>query len=324
MRALSTKTNVTAPGGDYPHGRIKDNPGDNTGTPVNELLYGDFHQFFERLMFITSTVANGLPENSAAGFQLITALQALIQSYIDALKGGVPAAGDTLDKLYDLITAMGRPRGGWDASSNTVPGSATNEAGDFWRITVAGTLSGLVSGAGDVKPGDVLIADVDGATNQGDFYCIQSNVDQATASVLGLVKLYVNVAASNTDGGVTQAALVTALAGKADQVGVSIATKVVQIGDWDMDANATTTVAHGIADFKKIRSIAAMIRDDADNLYSNLMIVNFLTAANTGGNVGSPDATNITLARITGGFFDGTDYNSTGFNRGWLTITYEL
>jgi hypothetical protein len=38
----------------------------------------------------------------------------------------------------------------------------------------------------------------------------------ATATKLGLTKLYANVAASNTDGAVTQAALVTALALKAD------------------------------------------------------------------------------------------------------------
>jgi hypothetical protein len=130
-----------------------------------------------------------------------------ITAAIDALKDSVPAAGDTLAKLYTLITAMGRPRGGWDASGGTVPGSATNEDGDFWRITVAGTIPGLLSGATELVPGDVIFAAADGATLANQFYSIQSNVTQATSSVLGLVKLYTDLAASNTDGSPTQAAV---------------------------------------------------------------------------------------------------------------------
>lgn len=135
---------------------------------------------------------------------------------IVTLRGGVATAGDTLAKLYTLITAVGRPRGGYDASTGVVPGSATNEDGDFWRITVAGTIPGLLSGSTVLAPGDLLISSADGSVNANQFFSIQSNVGQADASVLGLVKLYTDLLASNTDGSVTQAALVTALGLKAD------------------------------------------------------------------------------------------------------------
>lgn len=133
--------------------------------------------------------------------------QKAISDLFTALKDGVPSAGDTLNKLYNLITAMGRPRGGFDASSGAVPTpTVDNEAGDFWRITVAGTIGTMV-----LKPGDVLFASIDDAAVAGDFYAVQSNVDQATDSLLGLVKLYADLFAKNTDGAPSQAAVVAAL-----------------------------------------------------------------------------------------------------------------
>lgn len=134
----------------------------------------------------------------------LVATQKGVKDAIDLLKASVPAAGDTLLKLYNLITAMGRPRGGFDASSGAVPTpTADNEAGDFWRITVAGTIGTMV-----LKVGDVLVADIDDAAVAADFYAIQGNVDQATDSVLGLLKLYSDLSALNVDGSITQSAAV--------------------------------------------------------------------------------------------------------------------
>jgi len=77
-RSLASKPNVVAPAGAYPYGRVKDNTGANDGTPVNELVYGDFHQFFERMIWQSGLAPNDLPENSINGFQYFDALQALI------------------------------------------------------------------------------------------------------------------------------------------------------------------------------------------------------------------------------------------------------
>lgn len=111
--------------------------------------------------------------------------QKAISDLFTALKDNVPTAGDTLNKLYNLIVGMGRYRGGFDASSGAVPApTADNEAGDFWRITVAGTIGTMV-----LKAGDVLIADIDDAAIAANFYAVQSNVDQATEVAIGLLQL---------------------------------------------------------------------------------------------------------------------------------------
>lgn len=74
MRPLADKPNTDAPDSDYPFGKIRDNPGNNTGTPINEVVYGDIHQFFEKLMNAAAITPNGLPENQTNGFQLYEAL----------------------------------------------------------------------------------------------------------------------------------------------------------------------------------------------------------------------------------------------------------
>jgi hypothetical protein len=74
------KPNTDGPDGTYPYGNIRDNAGAGDGTPVNTLVYADFHQFFARLMAIAGVVANGLPDNAANGFQLFVALGAYINS----------------------------------------------------------------------------------------------------------------------------------------------------------------------------------------------------------------------------------------------------
>lgn len=109
---------------------------------------------------------------------------------------------------------------------------------------------------------------------------------------------------------------------------VRLAKKIVNIVDWDMDTNGIKTVAHGVANYKRIRTVQCMIRDDADTDYRGLLINNVLAAgANNGGSINLIDATNINLSRIgvaDGGFFDGTDYDSTGgFVRGYLTIEFD-
>lgn len=98
--------------------------------------------------------------------------------------------------------------------------------------------------------------------------------------------------------------------------------KQLNLGDWDMDATASITVAHGLSstEFKKVRQIDVMIRDDADAAFSPLNRASGLGIAD--GSIGGLDSTNFTLNRTGGGFFDGTDYNATSYNRGWISFWY--
>ena len=106
--------------------------------------------------------------------------------------------------------------------------------------------------------------------------------------------------------------------------GTLLKTKVVDIGDWNMNSTTTITVAHTISDFKKIRDVSAIIRNDADAIYYKLNnTFSTVSGGNSGGSVTPIDATTIELTRTTGGSFDGGTFAATTYNRGWITITYE-
>lgn len=96
--------------------------------------------------------------------------------------------------------------------------------------------------------------------------------------------------------------------------------KVVNIGDWDMDASISLTVAHGLT-LAKIRSVSGMIRDDADAAYYPLG-TDYDPADNHEAGINSIDATNVNLARANAGTFDSTSFDSTSYNRGWIIIQY--
>lgn len=74
-RTLVGKTNTDPAVYPYVFGKIRDNPGNNTGTALNENTCGDQHQFFEGLLAIGNVTPNNLPENALNGFQYSVALQ---------------------------------------------------------------------------------------------------------------------------------------------------------------------------------------------------------------------------------------------------------
>lgn len=128
---LHDKPNVTAPGGDYPYGDIKDNPGDGTGTPVNRLVTADFHQFFARMLAISGVAANGLPENNANGFQYFEAMLKVISDKM----------GATLRKIVDI--------GPWDMDTN-VTTSVEHGLPDHTKIRAVSAV--IVDDVGNVRP----------------------------------------------------------------------------------------------------------------------------------------------------------------------------
>jgi hypothetical protein len=122
------------------------------------------------------------------------ATSAAIKAYIDANVGG-----------------LGNLEGGWDASSGSFPvGSspvAGTKAGDYWYVTVAGTVD---SEAFNV--GDVIVAKINAASTslKADWIRLEVNRDQATTTVLGLVYLASNAetqTGTDTNKAVTPAAL---------------------------------------------------------------------------------------------------------------------
>lgn len=164
-------------------------------------------------------------------------------------------------------------------------------------------------------------------------------VDQAVElRYQGNAKLQTTNAGVTVTGPVTanQATLPTHLVRK-DQVntvvgGITLETVVVEIGTWDMDAADYKEVAHGLAAHTNIRSIDVMVVGDSGGIYkldgvndvggSSSTVTGGVALRNSiGGTVGIT-STIITLTRTNGSYFDGLEFNSTGINRGWITITY--
>jgi len=89
------------------------------------------------------------------------------------------------------IGALGNLEGSWDASAGSFPVGAApvvgTKKGDYWYVSVAGTVDGV-----SFNVGDMLIATVNSAstsTYASNWTSLEVNRDQATTTVLGLVYL---------------------------------------------------------------------------------------------------------------------------------------
>lgn len=113
-------------------------------------------------------------------------------------------------KMYvdSRIASIGELIGGFNASTSTdFPGTSSTVKGDYWYVTVAGTVQSV-----PLQVGDVLIAAIanPSPTNSADWLIIEGNRDQASTTVLGLVMLATNAevqAGSNNTKAVTPAGL---------------------------------------------------------------------------------------------------------------------
>ena len=93
--------------------------------------------------------------------------------------------------------------------------------------------------------------------------------------------------------------------------------KTLELGDWDMDADTSIEVAHGLINnqWQGMREVELVIRNDDDTTYYTGHLGDSPEAS-----VSGVQATNITIQRKLSGTFDGTDFDSTSYNRGWATI----
>jgi hypothetical protein len=99
-------------------------------------------------------------------------------------------------------------------------------------------------------------------------------------------------------------------------------TKIVQIGDWNMDTTNLVEIAHGL-DWTKIVNVHACIYADGGG--DRYMLVNSETTpvpTGTFSSIISWTALNIALRRATGGVFDSASFSGTPFNRGFIVIQY--
>lgn len=116
-------------------------------------------------------------------------------------------------------------------------------------------------------------------------------------------------------------AISTAIATKQDSGTKTLLNeKLLNIGDWNMDTTQSVSVAHGLT-FSKIRAVRAMILSDSG---ATLTDINWGYPAAITSQAGiSVDTVNVNLYRDDANLlFNSTSYDSTGFNRGYITIWY--
>lgn len=142
-----------------------------------------------------------------------------------------------------------------------------------------------------------------------------------------LLRATASAAASTTQSGIQEnATAAEAQAGSSAALTVTpnallsitggVLTKVVDIGDWNISTTAQKTVAHGL-NYKKIRGVDIVIRSDSDTVYNHMNVLYELYANHL-------SSSTIMLERKSTSPLVSASYVSTGFNRGWLLISYVL
>jgi hypothetical protein len=111
---------------------------------------------------------------------------------------------------------------------------------------------------------------------------------------------------------ITDSETITESLDKLDKA-VILKTKVIEIGDWNMDSTSGVNVAHNITLFDNIRKVSAIIRGDSGS-FQNYDFFQGGTIIIT--------LTDIALERTDSGIFDSMAFDETSYNRGWIIIQY--
>lgn len=172
--------------------------------------------------------------------------------------------------------------------------------------------------------GYVTSVKVDGTVIRGQF--LKTSVTATKATPVNTVQQGVFAVAMSNGGSVVSAAIIGAYKAASGTVVSSLNadmvdglhTTILDIGDWNMDITPSVLITHGL-DYTKIRSFSAIIRHDgAVTLYPIIMELG--SPSSTDGIITLTNSTQFYLARILNGFFDSSSFDSTSFNRGWITV----
>lgn len=322
---LTSKPNTDAADYDYPYGKIRDKAGsvvtegETHGTPINTEVYGDMHQFFERLMAISGIVHNELPDNDYSGFQLYEAFMQLANGFNATSTTSVVYGTGTKTFTVQLglswkygnnvfITSDADPNSrrmwgtitSYDSETGelvvAVNGYDNSEAGTFtdWTITLAGIPSAAVGGSGYRIRGTVEQA-----------FIADMNTGTSTSLVLTPSAVYNSIVLTGAYNTIDDRKVVK---------------KIIDFGVWDISSDVTHVVSTSI-NIEQVLSIDGVYYSDAGAAY-------VMGDTRTGAaeavsvTVATISDGSITLARATFGGYAATGWDDAVMNRGRLVVTY--
>lgn len=169
--------------------RIKD-LGVSTGKLANDAVttikVTDSNITFAKIQNIATMTVMGRVASGTGVASEISILDSNTMS--GASSSNLATAGSIKAYVDNTVAGLGNLEGGFAAGSsvNFPTGAGGTKKGDYWYVTSAGTVQGVA-----LNIGDVLIANIDNAspTSSSDWTFLESNRDQATETVLGVVRL---------------------------------------------------------------------------------------------------------------------------------------
>ncbi len=200
------------------------------------------------------------------------------------------------------------------------------------KLTDSSTLYGTITASSYSNPNTTVTVSLDSGSISGSLTAAAVGIISGSSGGAAIVTLFSDITVTNDAtingdiivSGVVDGRDVAADGAILDAVGVQsvkLNTKVIDIGDWDMDSDVTKAVAHGLT-LANIRTAHVMIRSDDGASFSPLNHVGTIGDGETEGSIANINATTVSMARLLGGGFDTPLYNSTSYNRGWITIQY--
>jgi hypothetical protein len=170
---------------------------------VTTIKIGDNQVTFAKIQTIASGKLLGNVSGSTGAIAEVEILTST--TFTGATDSNIPSAAAVKAYVDANTGSLGNLEGAWDASAGSFPVGSTPSAGtkkgDYWYVSVAGTVDGIA-----FNVGDVLGAKVDNAsttTYAANWFSLEVNRDQATEATLGLVTLAtsteVNTGTNSTD-----------------------------------------------------------------------------------------------------------------------------
>ncbi len=313
--------------------------GDSTNTAVAQTPTGDVTINSSGVTAIGSGVIVNADISSSAAVALnklaaLTASKIVVTDSSGVITTGTPTAtevsylaGVTSAIQTQLDSKVGSVTGAISTvvSSNlTASRAVISDA--LGKIAVSGTTStelGYVSGVTSAIQTQLNAKlNLSGGTLTGTLVGINASFSQTVSAqdLVASASVVINGAGTLLVGGSSQLNSTLLVLGGIDTAndGIFHKTKILDIGDWNMDSTASVSVAHGVT-ASKIRTVSVTIRNDAGTATYPLECAEIGDAP---GGYWQYNTTNVVLNRVAARRFDEVNFDATSYNRGWVTIKY--